>query len=242
LNEPPLRKNHLSSATKSSAALVSHRVLIADDHPLFREALKFAVSQVLPNAVLDEAESVASLFVALEKNADLDLLLLDLNMPGAQGFSALIQTRAHYPTVPVIVISAREDRSVIYRTLAHGAAGFVPKSSSSQLLVAALKSVLRGEIWMPSQYGGIDAVTRLEGDEADAASRLATLTPQQFRVLSMVSAGLLNKQIGTELNISEATVKAHMTAIMQKLGVGNRTQAVLCAQRLSLDHNTPISA
>lgn len=218
-------------------------VLIADDHPLFREALKFAVSQTLPGAQIVEADCVDSLFAALDAHGQLELLLLDLGMPGAHGFSALVQARAHYPTVPVIVISAREDRNIIERTLAHGAAGFVPKSSPIAAIADALRAVLQGGVWMPVQAGGSIIKERtassgaiLDDAEADAASRLATLTPQQFRVLSMLSAGLLNKQIGAELGVSEATVKAHMTAIMQKLGVTNRTQAVLLAQHLALDH------
>jgi DNA-binding NarL/FixJ family response regulator len=214
-------------------------ILIADDHPLFREALKLAVSQVLADCIIHEADSVASLFAALERLRQIDLLLLDLAMPGAQGFSALVQARAHYPAVPVVVISGRDDARIVERTLAHGAAGFVPKSSPVDSIVEAIKSVLRGELWIPRRIGSApdaQAVT-LDRSEADAASRLAKLTPQQFRVLSMVSAGLLNKQIAAELELSEATVKAHMTAIMQKLGAGNRTQAVLFAQKLALDES-----
>lgn len=231
-------------------------VLIADDHPLFREALKFAVSQALPGAQIVEADSVDSLFAALEAHGQLELLLLDLSMPGAQGFSALVQARAHYPTVPVIVISAREDRDIIERTLAHGAAGFVPKSSPIAAISDALRVVLQGGVWMPAKTGGgiVGGIVKeraggeraildsaLDSAEADAASRLGLLTPQQFRVLAMVSAGLINKQIGAELGVSEATVKAHMTAIMQKLGVTNRTQAVLLAQRLALDHTESLA-
>lgn len=224
-------------------------VLIADDHPLFREALKFAVSQALLGAQIVEADSVDSLFAALEAHGQLELLLLDLSMPGAQGFSALVQARAHYPTVPVMVVSAREDRDIIERTLAHGAAGFVPKSSPIAAIADALRVVLQGGVWMPAKTRGGMAKERWSGDrtlldsaEADAAARLGLLTPQQFRVLAMVSAGLINKQIGAELGVSEATVKAHMTAIMQKLGVTNRTQAVLLAQRLALDHNESLAA
>ena len=212
-------------------------ILIADDLPLFREALKLAVSQVLQDCDIYEADSVASLFAALERLRHLDLVLLDLAMPGAQGFSALVQTRAHYPTVPVIVISGRDDASIVERTLAHGASGVVPKSSPVESIVGAVKAVLRGELWMPRRMGGETQTPVLERSEADAASRLATLTPQQFRVLSMVSAGLLNKQIAAELDLTEATIKAHMTAIMQKLGAGNRTQAVLFAQKLALDQS-----
>jgi len=217
-------------------------ILIADDHPLFREALKLAVAQVLTGHEIHEASCVATLFAALEQHAYLELLLLDLNMPGAQGFSALVQARAHYPSVPVIVISARDDANIVERTLAHGAAGFVPKSSPVESIMEAIKAVQNGELWVPPESAGAAHGPKLDRTEADAAARLASLTPHQFRVLSMVASGLLNKQIAGELGISEATVKAHMTAVMHKLGVGNRMQAVLVAQRLSLDDSRTLSA
>lgn len=216
---------------------MTRTVLIADDHPLFRDALKVAVSQALPGVQISEADSVDSLFEALDANNDLELLLLDLNMPGAHGFSALVQARAHYPTVPVIVISAQDEPSISARTLAHGAAGFVSKSAPITTLVEALRTVLNGGIWSDRHAAQpqINSHDILDRVEADAATRMALLTPQQFRVLSMLSAGLLNKQIANALNVSEATVKAHMTAIMQKLGARNRTQAVLMAQRLAIE-------
>lgn len=222
-------------------------VLIADDHPLFRDALKLAVLQAVPGANIIEADSVHSLFAALDTHPDPELLLLDLNMPGAQGFNALVQARAHFPTVPIVVISAREDRRIMHRALGHGAAAFVPKSASIDLIIAALRAVLSGDTWLPPS-AAIDARTMhaspmsLDQHEAEATARLAALTPQQFRVLSMLSAGLLNKQIAAELGVSEATIKAHVSAVMQKLGVGNRTQAVLLAQRLSLDQVAPDSS
>lgn len=213
-------------------------IVIADDHPLFREALKLAVTQALPGAKVAEADSVASLFATLEAQLDVELLLLDLNMPGAQGFSALVQARAHYPAVPVIVISGREDANIVARTVAHGAAGFVPKSAAIAAIVSALRTVLQGGIWTPpsnhSAMANGDGPSLDQGEE-DAAQKIAKLTPQQFRVLSMLCAGLLNKQIAAELGVTEATVKAHMTAVMEKLGASNRTQAVLLAQRLALD-------
>lgn len=209
-------------------------VLIADDHPLFRDALKLAVAQAVPDATVVEADSVQSLFAALESHPDLDLLLLDLNMPGAHGFSALVQARAHYPTVPVMVISAHNDPGICARTLAHGAAGFVSKSTPITTLITALRAVQLGGTW-PAELAGTSQLAALAHQETDAATRMATLTPQQFRVLSMLSAGLLNKQIAQELGVSEATIKAHMTAIMHKLGVRNRMQAMLVAQQLSIE-------
>jgi len=213
-------------------------ILVADDHPLFREALRHALGRAVPDAAVVEADSVAALLEVAERHPGAELLLLDLNMPGAQGFSALVQMRSHYPTLPVVIISAMEDPAIIRRSIAHGAAGFVPKSSAVDDMVEALQAVLEGDVWVPASVD-VDSPA-LEDSEADVASRLASLTPQQFRVLSMLSAGLLNKQIAYELGVSEATIKAHMTAIMQKLGATNRTQAVVLAQRLALD--TPVTA
>ncbi len=217
---------------------MAKEILVADDHPLFREALRHAVGRAVPDATVIEADSVAALLEAAEQHPGADLLLLDLNMPGAQGFSALVQMRSHYPILPVVIISAMEDPAIIRRSIAHGAAGFVPKSSAVDDMVEALQAVLEGDVWVPASVD-FDSPA-LEDAEADIAARLASLTPQQFRVLSMLSAGLLNKQIAYELGVSEATIKAHMTAIMQKLGASNRTQAVVLAQRLALD--TPVTA
>jgi len=212
---------------------MAREILVADDHPLFREALRHALGRAVPDAEVVEADTVAALLDAAEKHPDAELLLLDLNMPGAQGFSALVQMRAHFPSLPVVIISANEDPIVIRRSIGHGATGFVPKSSTVDQMVEALQAVLEGDSWIPAtvdvEAGG------LEAPEADIAARLASLTPQQFRVLTMLSSGLLNKQIAYELGVSEATVKAHMTAIMQKLGATNRTQAVVLSQRLALD-------
>ncbi|MGY0800070.1 response regulator [Lysobacter sp. A286] len=207
-------------------------LLIADDHPLFREALRGVVARVLPTARLHEADSVGALYALVEAEPDADLLLLDLNMPGAQGFSALVHLRALHPQLPIVVVSAREEPAVMRRALDHGAVGFIPKSADVATLGEAIGTVLAGDRWAPSAAFNAPAA---DPDEHDAARRLRDLTPQQFRVLQMLGSGLLNKQIGYELTVSEATVKAHVTAILRKLGANNRTQAVLIAGRLALD-------
>lgn len=210
---------------------MAQTVLIADDHPLFREALKGAVQSVLPTARVCLADQVGSLLSLLEQEPDADLLLLDLNMPGAQGFSALVHVRTNLPMLPVIVVSARDDADTVRRALGHGASGFVPKSADSGTLSAAIRTVLNGDRWAPP--GHQDA--SLSSKESELAALLSSLTPAQFRVFGLVAAGRLNKQIAYELDISEATVKAHMSAVLRKFGVNTRTQAVMLAGQLALD-------
>lgn len=209
------------------------KVLIADDHPLFRDALKRAVAQAVPDARLIEVEDVAALHAAVDAHPELELLLLDLQMPGASGFSALVHIRHQHPGLPIIVVSAHEQAAVIRRAIAHGASGYIPKSTPAAQIVDAVSKVLDGDLWVPSEVRGGGG--GLRPDEADAAAQISALTPQQFRVFNMIAEGLLNKQIAYELGVSEATVKAHMTAIMRKLGVSNRTQAALLASHLAIE-------
>lgn len=208
------------------------KILIADDHPLFRDALRRAVQSLYPQATVLDADSVAMLQQLTEQHHDADLLLLDLHMPGASGFSALVHIRATYPSLPVVVVSGNEDPGVMQRAIGHGASGYIPKATSTEQMGAAIQTVLDGDIWLPN---GVGKDSKLASDEADIARRLRELTPHQFRVLMMLADGLLNKQIAYELGVSEATVKAHMTSVMKKLGVSNRTQAVVAAARLQLD-------
>ncbi|HEX7769301.1 MAG TPA: response regulator transcription factor [Dokdonella sp.] len=209
------------------------QVLIADDHPLFRDALKRAVAQAVPDAALVEVEDVAALHAAVDAHPELELLLLDLQMPGASGFSALVNIRHRHPGLPIVVVSAHEQAAVIRRAIAHGASGYIPKSTPAAKIVEALSNVLDGDLWVPAEVRGGGG--GLRADEADAAAQISGLTPQQFRVFGMIADGLLNKQIAYELGVSEATVKAHMTAIMRKLGVSNRTQAALLARHLAIE-------
>ncbi|MEO6687906.1 MAG: response regulator transcription factor [Dokdonella sp.] len=211
-------------------------VLIADDHPLFRDALKRAVLQALPDATLREADGVTSLHAVVDAHPDLELLLLDLHMPGATGFSALVHIRGQHPGLPIIVVSAHEEAAIIRRAIAHGASGYIPKSTSVETIVDAVRKVLDGDLWVPAAAYMTESV--LKPDEAGAAARVAVLTPQQFRVFNMIAEGLLNKQIAYDLGVSEATVKAHMTAIMRKLGVSNRTQVALLASHLAIEVDT----
>ncbi len=209
---------------------MTYEILIADDHPLFRSALYQALSLGLgPDVRLVEAESIADLEARLTEKGDWDLVLLDLNMPGAYGFSGLVLLRGQYPQVPVVMVSAQEEAAVVVKSKEFGASGFIPKSSSLETIQQAVRTVLDGDVWWPPQVNESVSVSA----EAKAASEgLASLTPQQFRVLTMVCEGLLNKQIAYELHVSEATIKAHVTAIFRKLGVRTRTQAALLLQQL----------
>ena len=207
-------------------------LLIADDHPLFREALRGAVQRVMPGVKLHEADSVDALYVLVDAHPDADLLLMDLNMPGAHGFNALVHLRALHPQLPVVIVSAREEPAVMRRALDHGALGFIPKSADSDTIGHALGTILDGETWAPPEAHNVPPTG---SEEREVGQRLRELTPQQFRVLQMLGAGRLNKQIAYDLNVSEATIKAHVTAILRKLGVTNRTQAVLMAGKLAID-------
>lgn len=180
-------------------------------------------------AQLVEAASIAELETQLSAKSDWDLVLLDLNMPGAYGFSGLVLLRGQYPQVPVVMISAQEEPAVVARSREFGASGFIPKSSSLETIQEAVRAVLDGDVWWPDLGEEPAAVSEAE---REASAGLASLTPQQFRVLTMVCEGLLNKQIAYQLNVSEATVKAHVTAIFRKLGVRTRTQAALLLQQL----------
>jgi DNA-binding NarL/FixJ family response regulator len=213
---------------------MTRQIVVADDHPLFREALKAAVGRLEPATQFFEADSVASLLAVLEAESDADLLLLDLNMPGAQGFNVLVHLRGTRPDLPVVVVSADDDPQTIAGALRYGAQGFIPKSTEAGQIGQAIESVLIGEIYTPPGFHAPRGPPA-SGEDLRIARRVADLTPPQFRVLGMLCSGLLNKQIAYELDVSEATVKAHVTAILRKLGVTTRTQAVLAAGRLAVD-------
>jgi len=209
----------------------SPTIIIADDHPLFRSALRGTLDSQLEKPTIIEAQDMASLQQQVESNAQANLILLDLHMPGAEGFSALILLVAHYPHIPVVIVSAHEESEIIHRAMDHGASGFLPKSSSVDDMTKAINTVLQGGVWLPPN---VSSNRRHNPNEMEIASALASLTPQQFRVASMVSQGLLNKQIAYELNVTEATIKAHMTEIFRKMGLNSRTQVVKALSQLSV--------
>jgi DNA-binding NarL/FixJ family response regulator len=208
-----------------------YRLVIADDHPLFRGALREAVSGMFERLEIAEAGTFDEVARLLDNGGDVDLILLDLNMPGVRGFSGLMYLRAQYPSVPVVVVSASDDAVVIRRCMDFGASGFIPKTADAEAMRAAIGRVLKGGVWTPPD---VNLESAADAETAELMGRLATLTPQQVRVLMMLSEGLLNKQIAYELGVSEATVKAHVSAILQKLGVESRTQAVIAAAKIEI--------
>lgn len=220
--------------------LAINKIIIADDHPLFRNALVQALKSSMPNASFHEAASITELESVLLDNNDADLLLMDLHMPGANGFVGLSHVVQRYSQLPVIMISANEEFTIAAKAKQYGALGFIPKSATIPEMTEAIKSVLSGDIYFP------DAALNFELDgnkEVDALiSKVAELTPKQLEVFNLLSDGLLNKQIAYEQDVTEATVKAHVTAIMRKLGVNNRTQVILIANKVKVEESFGASA
>jgi DNA-binding NarL/FixJ family response regulator len=222
---PPINPRERAGLTEA----LQYRLVIADDHPLFRGALREAVAGLLEQVDIAEAGTYDELVELLERNGDVDLVLLDLAMPGVRGFSGLMYMRAQYPGVPVIVVSANDDPAAIRRCMDFGASGFIPKTLGVDAMRTAISRILGGDVWTPPD---VDLTGESDAASAELMARMATLTPQQVRVLMMLSEGLLNKQIAFQLGVSEATVKAHVSAILQKLGVESRTQAVIAAAKI----------
>ena len=213
--------------------LEHYRLLIADDHPLYRGALREAVTGLFERIDIAEAGTFNEVTELLERGSEVDLVLLDLTMPGVRGFSGLMYLRAQYPGVPVIVVSANDDPAAIRHCMEFGASGFIPKTLGVEAMRGAISRILSGGVWTPPD---VDLSAGSDAETAALMARMATLTPQQVRVLMMLSEGLLNKQIAYELGVSEATVKAHVSAILQKLGVESRTQAVIAAAKIEVGH------
>ncbi len=208
-------------------------VLIADDHPLFRAALKQAVGHSFAQQSILEADSVDDMLALLHHHKMLELIFLDLHMPGNDGFSSLMLLRNHFPDITVVMVSSDEQSEIIQKSIDFGAAGFIPKSADLTEIQNAIEKILDGDIYVPDYF-----MTSTQDDQAvqrrQLAECLAELTPQQYKVLSMIADGQLNKQIAFELDIKETTVKKHVSAILQKLAVNNRTMAGMAFQQLTL--------
>lgn len=215
------------------------RILIADDHPMVRDALRLAVAYSCHADEVFEAGSLDDTVKILDDKGTLDLVLLDLNMPGMNDLTGLVDVRRRFPAVPVVVVSANEDRQLVRDCMRAGASGFIPKSTPRDAIAVALRRIMAGELYLPDNMGDLESDDGDEGEisiedeeAAEVARRLQTLTQQQMRVLEMLSTGKLNKQIAYELSITETTVKAHVSAILQKLKVCSRTQAVVLASKM----------
>ena len=209
-----------------------YKFVIADDHPLFRGALKQALAGLSNVATILEAGDFDSAKAIVAGNDDIDLVLLDLTMPGAAGLSGLVSLRGINAAVPLVVVSAHDDPETIRRSLELGASGFISKSASMEEIRGAVETVLNGGVTAPE---GIDLGVERDPEISDLIKRLQSLTPQQTRVLGMLAEGLLNKQIAYELGVSEATIKAHVSAVLHKLAVDSRTQAVILLSRIGAD-------
>jgi len=205
------------------------KIIIADDHPLFRQALSSMLKTQFSQAIVIEAQTIPELEQLLESTSDVDLLLLDLDIPGAQGFNSLIHIRHQYPNIAAVIISGYEDKETITKAMTHGAAGFIPKSTPAAEMVNAIKEVFMGKLWTPDGEFDPDNKSNSEIDD-----KISSLTAQQHKILMMFADGLLNKQIAYELGLSESTIKSHASTIFLKLGVRNRTQAVIALNELQV--------
>jgi DNA-binding NarL/FixJ family response regulator len=207
------------------------KFLIADDHPLYREALISALQPLFENVDIIQSDGLDSTLEALQQHSDFDLVLLDLNMPGCDSFYGLIRVSQDFPKVAVAVVSASDSVEVVCKVMNLGAKGFIPKSTPTIVIAEALKQIMDGKNWFPE-----DMQTDIENyvPAIDIAKLVGELTPKQFRVLRLLQNGLLNKQIAFDLSITEATVKAHISAIFRKFNVNTRTQAVLMLKYLDI--------
>lgn len=208
------------------------KFLIADDHPLFREALVGALRPLFEDAEIVESDNLDSTIKALKVNSDISLVLLDLNMPGCENYYGLTRVLDDFSSIPVAVISANDSVSVVSNVMGLGAKGFIPKATSTQIIAQALKQIMQGNRWLPE---GMQEKIDSQEPVVDLVKLVSELTPKQVEVLKLVQDGMLNKQIAFDLNITEATVKAHISAILRKLEVNTRTQAVLLLKKLDLD-------
>lgn len=211
----------------------AYKILIADDHPLFREAITSVISSGFEGSEIIETDDLDSALEVTRENDDLDLILLDLNMPGMHGLNGLITLRNEAPTIPVVIVSAEEDKQVVLQAITYGAVGFITKSSPRDQMTDAIQQILNGNVYLPSDIirtGKESSSRRNRSDENPISPELLnSLTRRQLLVLERMSKGESNKQIAYNLNIAETTVKAHVSAILRKLGVHNRVQAILSA-------------
>ena len=213
------------------------KFLVVDDHPLFREALSSSIRQAFEDSHVLESGTMEQTLDLIGAHSDIDMVLLDLNLPGISGFGGLLTLRTRFPKLPVVVVSGIDDRRIVSEALSYGAVGFIPKSAPTATLKTAILEVIAGGVFLPPDYqeSGTDG-GETDGGESDVAKQLTSLSPQQFRVLKMLGQGKLNKQIAYELDVGETTIKAHVSAILRKLKVHSRTQAVIKARNMEFEN------
>jgi len=222
----------------TAAAASAPIFVVADDHPMVRDALALSLGAAFPGARIELAGSLSETLAAVERRPDTDLVILDLDMPGMNGMSGLAQLRSSHPAIPVAILSAAKSPALMRQAVEMGAAGFIPKFTPSPEITDAIREILAGAIWLPEAARD----HQLAPAESDLAQRAAQLTPQQHRVLALMAEGKPNKVIAFEMQITEPTVKSHVTEILRRLGVQSRTQAVIVAQKLGLEPPTSVSA
>ncbi len=210
-----------------------YKFLIADDHPLMREAIRGALSHSFENVTFLESDSLDSTIAALRKSSNISIIIFDLMMPGCENFYGLLRVKKLFPSVPIVVLSASDSPEVISQVMAFGADGFIAKTTGTETIKEAIVTILNGGKWLSKEAA--KAIESVDTDAIDIADKLKTLTPKQFQVLKLVKDGLMNKQIATTLDVTEATVKAHIGVIFKKLDVKTRTQIVLAVEKLQLD-------
>jgi len=208
------------------------RILVADDHPLFREALSGALGPYFENAQILEAGSLDAALAVLNEYDGIELVLLDLNMPGGEYFNGIITLREQYPNIPIGVVSGSDTVEVVAQVMSLGAQGFIPKVSATREMAQAIVDIIEGKKWLPE--GMEEELEKVDDELKLLLQRFRELTPKQIQVLSFLRAGLMNKQIAHEMNVTEATIKAHISAILRKLEINTRTQAVLLMDKLQL--------
>jgi DNA-binding NarL/FixJ family response regulator len=204
-----------------------YKILVADDHPLFRDAVINIISQTFPESEIFESKDIESTLALAQKTNDIDLILLDLNMPGMSGLAGLLDLRNQYPTIPVVIISAETEKQVILQTIAYGAVGFIAKSSSKNIIGEALKSILAGNVYLPADIMRSQTTVNTSKEFEVLPEKMFLLTRRELMVLKHLTKGEANKQIAFNLNISETTVKSHVSSILKKLGASNRVKVVV---------------
>jgi DNA-binding NarL/FixJ family response regulator len=223
----------MPASTAETLIAAAKRVLIADDHPLYRDALRAVIPQACPQAEIAEACTQEEVLAQVVSDSAFDLIVLDLNLPGAMGYSCLKQTRQVAKLTPIIVVSALDDAAIMGKAVLAGATAYVPKSASRQVLVDAIRIIMEGGTYMPAQAMAALRSAQSAGQATEASAVTQDeLTSRQRRVLKLLAEGFSNKHIARDLDISEITVKAHVSAILKKLGVANRVQAAIEARRL----------